>query len=205
MRYLLPYARQGQVIGLLGGSFDPAHDGHVLITTSALKRFGLDEVWWLVTPGNPLKPVGPAPMKRRLGYARYVMQHPRVKITNIESHLQTRYTAQTLRKLKHHYRGVTFVWLMGADNLAQFDQWRDWHEIMATTKIGVMARPGERVAAKMSKAAKIFAKRRISSRASQTLTRREGNTQNKAGKWCFINVPMSGSSSSKIRQKGTWG
>ena len=121
-----PHARAGQVIGLLGGSFDPAHSGHVHISKAALQRFGLDRVWWLVSPGNPLKRHGPAPLKDRLQAARAMMQHPRVTVTGIEERLGTRYTAQTITALRARYPGVRFVWLMGADNLAQFHLWQDW-------------------------------------------------------------------------------
>ena len=122
-----PMARAGQVIGLLGGSFDPAHGGHAHITREALKRFGLDQVWWMVSPGNPLKTKGPAPMARRMAAARQVMMHPRVKITDIETRLGTRFTAATLKRLLQMYPGVRFVWLMGADNMAQFHLWpTDW-------------------------------------------------------------------------------
>ena len=107
-----PYARAGQKIGLLGGSFDPAHSGHAHITRQALARFGLDRVWWLVSPGNPLKAEGPAPMSARMAAAREVMDHPRVVITDIERHLGTRYTAQTLDALLQRYPGVEFTWLI---------------------------------------------------------------------------------------------
>src|SRR6056297_3236063 len=117
MQYQLPHTRPGMVIGLLGGSFDPPHAGHVHISREALKRFGLDRVWWLVTPGNPLKAHGPAPLQQRLEHARAVMHDPRVDVTGIEATLQTRYTAQTLKALQRHYPRVRFVWLMGADNL----------------------------------------------------------------------------------------
>jgi nicotinate-nucleotide adenylyltransferase len=199
MRYRFPYARSGQVIGLLGGSFDPAHEGHAHITRAALKRFGLDQVWWLVSPGNPLKAQGPAAMARRIEHARGIIDHPRVKITDIEAHIGTRYTAQTLDKLKVLYPNVTFVWLMGADNLAQFDHWQNWRRIMQTTAIGVVARPGDRVAARTSKAAQVFRSTRLSARASQCLGR-----SGAAPKWCFINVPMHAASSTQIRKSGEW-
>ena len=96
----LPVAKSGQVVGLLGGSFDPPHSGHAHITREALKRFGLDRVWWLVSPGNPLKDRGPAPLADRMQAARAMMQHPRVVVTDIEAHLGTRYTAQTLTALR---------------------------------------------------------------------------------------------------------
>ena len=118
------------VIGLLGGSFDPAHEGHVHITREALKRMGLDQVWWLVSPGNPLKARQPAPLADRMVRAKAVMQHPRVKITALEEALGTRATFDTITRLKALYPGVTFVWLMGADNLVQFHKWGRWRDIL---------------------------------------------------------------------------
>jgi len=149
MHHGLPTAPAGQRIGLLGGSFDPPHDGHVHITTAALKRFGLDRVWWLVSPGNPLKSQGPAPLPERMQAAQALMRHPRVTVTDIEARLGTRFTAETLQALQHRYPDVQFVWLMGADNLAQFHRWH-------------------------------------------------------APRWCFINLPLSGQSSSAIRARGEW-
>ena len=125
MRYRFPYAAPGARIGLLGGSFDPAHDGHAHITREAIKRFQLDFIWWLVSPGNPLKERGPKPLGRRVRFARQVMQHPRVKVTSLEADLGTRFTAQTLRALQDRFPRVQFTWLMGADNLVQFNQWQD--------------------------------------------------------------------------------
>ena len=188
-----PKAARGQSVGLLGGSFDPPHHGHVHITTEALKRFGLDRVWWLVTPGNPLKPQGPAPLSQRMQQARAMMQHPRVTVTDIEARLGTRYTAQTLAALRRHYPGVNFVWLMGADNLAQFHKWQDWQKIMMSVPVGVLARPGDRISARMSPAARLFAPYRISGRASHLLARATPPA------WCFVNVPMVDMSSSALR------
>lgn len=198
MRCELPYARRGQIIGLLGGSFDPAHEGHAHVTRAALKRFGLDGVWWLVSPGNPLKEDGPAPMERRLLRAREVMDHPRVEITDIEARIGTRYTAATLERLRALYPGVRFVWLMGADNLAQFHLWQDWRGIMATTPVGVIARPGTRGAARNSVAAKCFSHAKLPARASRLLGRCD------APAWCFVNVPMTDASSTRIRAAGKW-
>ena len=103
-----PVARPGRCIGLLGGSFDPPHAGHAHITREALKRFRLDEVWWLVSPGNPLKAKGPAPLGKRLLAARSVMQHPRVQVTGLEARLGTRYTAETIAGLQARYPGVRY-------------------------------------------------------------------------------------------------
>ena len=194
-----PHARAGQVIGLLGGSFDPAHSGHVHISKAALQRFGLDRVWWLVSPGNPLKQRGPAPLEHRLQAARAIMQHPRVTVTGIEELLGTRYTAQTITALRARYPGVRFVWLMGADNLAQFHLWQDWEDIMAQVPVGVLARPGERISARMSKAARVYASARLPGRASELL----GHID--PPKWCFVNLPMNAASSSAIRARGEWG
>ncbi|AEI95479.1 MULTISPECIES: nicotinate-nucleotide adenylyltransferase [Roseobacter] len=198
MRQGFPKARAGEVIGLLGGSFDPAHQGHAHITREALKRFGLDRIWWLVSPGNPLKPQGPAPLDTRMARAKAIMQHPRVIITDVETRLGTRYTAATLDQLSALYPGVHFVWLMGADNLAQFHKWQRWRDIASTTPLGVLARPGDRIPARMSPAAAVFGRARIPSRASQLLGRAA------APAWCFVNVPMVEQSSSAIRSRGGW-
>lgn len=199
MRQGFPIARPGEVIGLLGGSFDPAHAGHVHVTHEALRRFGLARVWWLISPGNPLKPQGPAPMAERMARAHSVMQHPRVEITDIEASLGTRFTSQTIMRLRQIYPGVRFVWLMGADNLTQLHRWQDWHSIAQNVPLGVLARPGDRISARMSHAAKFYARARIASHASTTLASAQ------APAWCFVNVPMVAQSSSAIRAAGGWG
>ena len=198
MRQGFPIAKPGEVIGLLGGSFDPAHQGHVHITREALKRFGLDRVWWLVSPGNPLKARGPAPLAQRMRRAKAMMRHPRVDVTDIEARLGTRYTAETLRALQRLYPGVRFVWLMGADNLAQFHLWQDWRQIAASVPLGIVARPGERISARMSPTARFLARARIAASASHLLGRAEPPA------WCFVNVPMVAQSSTEIRAKGGW-
>lgn len=194
----LPVAKPGQIIGLLGGSFDPPHEGHVHITKAALKRFGLDHVWWLVSPGNPLKANGPAPLEDRLQAARAMMQHPRVSVTDVEAQLRTQFTAQTIAALRRRYPGVRFVWLMGADNLAQFHRWQDWRWIIETVPVGVMARPGDRISARLSKAARMYADARLPGRASHVLGRMD------APAWSFVNLPMSDQSSTAIRERGEW-
>jgi len=199
LRYQMPYARPGQVVGLLGGSFDPAHAGHVHITKAAIMRFGLDRVWWLVSPGNPMKSRGPAPMENRLKAARAVMRHPAVDVTNLETCLGTRFTAQTIAAVQDRYHGVRFVWLMGADNLAQFHLWQDWRHIMARVPVGVLARPGDRISARMSKAARLYRGARLIGRQAAVL----GHAQ--APAWSFVNLPMTAASSTAIRNAGEWG
>ncbi len=130
-------------IGLLGGSFNPAHKGHRRLSLAAIDRLGLDEVWWLVSPGNPLKPVkGMAPFAARFASARRIARGAPVRATAIERELGTRYTVDTLHALVRRYPDRRFIWLMGADNLAQFHHWRDWRRIAALVPIAVVARPG---------------------------------------------------------------
>ena len=198
MRQGFPIAAPGMAIGLLGGSFDPAHSGHVHITEEALRRFGLDRVWWLVSPGNPLKPNSPAPIARRVAAARAIMQHPKVVVTAIEARLGTRYTAQTLARLKALYPGVRFVWLMGADNLVQFHRWDRWRQIMASVAVGVLARPGAGLRGRTSPAARSYAKARLPAGAAAGLARAARPA------WCFVNLPMVDLSSTAIRARGGW-
>jgi len=198
LRSAIPYARPGQVVGLFGGSFDPPHQGHVHVTLEAMKAFGLDRVWWLVSPGNPLKSRGPAPIDQRVEAARSIMRHPKVKVTDIEDLTGIRATADTLAALRRLYPQVRFVWLMGADNLAQFHKWKDWRLIMDTVPVGVVARPGDRISARMSPAARVYAKYRIDGTARHLLGRAD------APAWCFVNVPMVDVSSTQIRSKGGW-
>jgi len=197
-RWHLPVAKPGQVVGLLGGSFDPPHAGHVHITLEAIKRFGLDRVWWLVSPGNPLKPAAPAALGTRLAAARAMITHPRVCVTDIEARIGTVYTAATLRALIGLYPGVRFVWLMGADNLTEFDHWTDWRWIMENIAVGVFARPGLRLNARMSNTARRYARYRIPARAAVTLGRCQPPC------WTFANIPMTGISSTEIRARGGW-
>src|SRR5690349_2842566 len=141
-------------IGLLGGSFNPAHRAHRRISLAALRQLGLDEVWWLVSPGNPLKPAaGMAPLTARFASAVRMARRALIRVTAIERELGTRYTADTLRALTRRYPRREFMWIMGADNLAQFDQWKDWRGIARTLPIAVFARPGYDARAAASPAA----------------------------------------------------
>jgi len=191
----MPPVSNGQTIGLLGGSFDPPHLGHVHITKQALKRFGLDRVWWLVSPGNPLKADAPASLEKRMAACREIMQHPQVEISDIEAQLGTRYTADTLQALQRLYPRVRFTWLMGADNLASFHKWQEWQWIARNVRIGVMARPGEQLKAGLSPMARQFARYRVPERV---LAHAE------APAWALINGPMRDISSTDIRRRGEW-
>ena len=131
----------GQRIGLLGGSFNPAHGGHLYISQLALKRLKLDHVWWLVSPGNPLKP-DPAPLNLRVARARLIAHDKRIIVTDLESRFGTRFTVDTITALRRRFPKAEFIWLMGSDNLEQFSRWRRWQDIAARIPIAVVRRPG---------------------------------------------------------------
>lgn len=156
-------ASRSTYTGLLGGSFNPAHGGHQRITLFAQAALGLDETWWLVSPGNPLKPqAGMAPLKARLLSARKQARRARIVPTAIEQQLGTRYTVETLAKLVRRYPKRRFIWLMGSDNLAQLHRWKDWRRIARTMPIAVIARPGYDGAAMTSPAMAWFRRYRVS-------------------------------------------
>jgi nicotinate-nucleotide adenylyltransferase len=130
-------------IGLLGGSFNPAHKAHRAMSLAAAEALGLDEVWWLVSPGNPLKPKGGmAPYAARFASARVMARRSRIRVSDIERRLGTVYTVDTINALKRRYPRHRFVWLMGEDTVAQFHQWKDWRGLARTVPIAVLSRPG---------------------------------------------------------------
>lgn len=193
-----PIATPGLRIGLLGGSFDPPHAGHLHISKWAMKEFGLDRVWWLVSPGNPLKKEGPADLDRRVTACNQLVDHPRIIVTDLERKLGTRYTAETLTALQTRYQEARFVWLMGADNLADFHRWDRWKDIMYMMPIGVMARPEQQLAAGCSPAARMFRRKRLSSRRSTALPFKQTPC------WSLLTGPMVNLSSTQIRASGAW-
>ena len=154
----LPAFTAGMRIGLLGGSFDPPHEGHIAVSEAALKALRLDQVWWLVSPHNPLKPNAPGELAARIAAGRALVAHRRIKVTGIEAAVGSVYTADTLRRLLPRLPGTRAVWLMGADGLASFHRWRHWRSIAASIPIAVFNRPGLALAALASPAA--FALRR---------------------------------------------
>jgi len=191
-----PYAAPGQVIGLLGGSFNPPHVAHRMISEVALKRLGLDKVWWIVSPGNPLKKRSDtAPLAERLVLCRGVAKNPHIIITDFEADLKTPYTASTLAFLKGRSPLVRFVWIMGADNLATFDRWQRWREIFTMVPIVVVDRPGWRLKALASKAARAFAAARIPESEAASLAARP------APAWTFLTGPLSHMSSTALRNR----
>jgi nicotinate-nucleotide adenylyltransferase len=188
-------------IGILGGSFNPAHGGHLDISRAAIQRLGLDEVWWLVSPQNPLKPVaGMAPFAERLAKARAAAaKDRRIKVTDIEARLGTRYTAETLRLIVRRYRDVRFVWLMGADNLSQIAAWRSWQQIFHLLPIAVFARPSYCFEALAAKAARRFARHRLKEGAGRSLAKADPPA------WLFVHSRLNRTSATEIRRGRTRG
>jgi len=191
----LPPHGAHQRIGLFGGSFNPAHKGHLQVALYALKHLKLDWVWWLVSPQNPLKSNGEtAGYAERLALTRKLAKHPRFIVTDVEKQIGSKYTAQTIAALKSYSR-AKFIWIMGADSLASFHHWKDWSEIVNTVPFAVLARPGYSIKALDSKTALRFRNRRITQEQLPTL----GAT--KAPHWAFISMPLRKESSSAIRAR----
>jgi nicotinate-nucleotide adenylyltransferase len=179
-------------VGLFGGSFDPAHDGHVHVAETALKRLRLHRVVWLVSPQNPLKS-GPAPLAERLAGARALAAGPSMIVSDFESRAGARYTLDTVRILKGRFPGVRFVWLMGSDNLAGFHRWRGWDQIARTLPLAVVARPGAINSSRVAPAARRFAHARVSSRAAAVLPAAP------APAWTYLRGPLNTTSSTALR------
>ncbi len=158
-------SRPGLRIGLLGGSFNPAHDGHRYISGRAIRQLGLDQVWWLVSPQNPLKPAaGMAPFEDRLAAARAVTGDRRIVVTDIERQMNTRYTADTVSRLRRRFPRQHFVWIMGADNLAEIPRWRRWPRIFATVPVAVFDRPSYALRALAGAAARRYRSKKVAGR-----------------------------------------
>ena len=181
-------------IGLLGGSFNPAHDGHRHITLEALRRLGLDEVWWLVSQQNPLKTDdGMEPLASRVARARQTARHARIRVAAPELALGTRYTLDTVRALKRLYPRARFVWLVGADILPQLEHWLNWRDLFAAIPIAAFARPGWGYAALASTAPRTFARERLRTEQARQLASCEPPA------WCFIPSRLDTHSATAIR------
>ncbi len=189
----------GLRIGLLGGSFNPAHQGHLAISLAALDVLKLDRIVWLVSPQNPLKAAGDmADRASRIEEARKIAAHPKITISDFEAREGLIYTAHTIARLKRRYPRTRFVLLIGADNLAQLSRWRNWTRIFETIPIAVLARPGYDRSALAAKAAHRYARARLPLRAAATLATR------KPPAWVFISTTHRDESASAIRARGEW-
>lgn len=194
MRLNLPPSAPGMRIGLYGGSFNPAHLGHRHVTLMAMRRLGLDRVWWLVSPGNPLKSRSALPtVAERCAQARRIARHPRIAVTGVEAALGVRFTVQTLRFVTRRCPGVHFVWIMGADSLGTFHRWKGAPEIARLMPIAVIDRPGSSMTPLSARAARRLAAARIPEAAASTLALRRPPA------WTFLHGPRSSLSSTEIR------
>ena len=192
-RVLPPHA-PGMRIGLFGGTFDPPHQAHLAAALLALKRLKLDRVWWLVTPGNPLKNTsGLAPIGERIAAARALAHHPRIDVTGLEAVIKTRYTYDTICWLKARCPGVRFVWIMGADNLRSFHRWQRWRDIARLIPIVVVDRLGPSLYAGASPAGQALRHSRIPEHALNTLADRRPPA------WTFLHGLKSPLSSTALR------
>ena len=186
--------QRGRTIGLYGGSFNPAHAGHIYIATEALKRFDIDEIWFLVSPGNPLKrSEGMAPFEDRMASLKSLIKgHPNLRASDLERKLGTRYTADTVDALRHEMPTTNFIWLMGADNLTGFDRWCRWQDIVNALPIAVFDRTGYAISGFASGLARRFAKYR-------TPPKRFSVTQKP--NWTFVTLPRHPASATELRNQ----
>jgi nicotinate-nucleotide adenylyltransferase len=193
-RLVLPPHAPGMRIGLFGGTFDPPHAAHVGASLLAIKRLKLDRIWWLVTPGNPLKDTrGLQPLEKRIASARALTHHPRIDVTGLEAVINTRYTYDTLKFLKRRCPGVEFVWVMGADNLRSFYRWQNWRGIASLMPMAVIDRMGSSLYATGGRAPQALARYRLPERMAATLAGREPPA------WLYLHGLKSPLSSTALR------
>ncbi|MGX1198359.1 nicotinate-nucleotide adenylyltransferase [Parvibaculum sp. MBR-TMA-1.3b-4.2] len=189
----------GLRVGLLGGSFNPAHEAHLLVSRMAMRALGLDRVWWLVSPGNPLKPEkGMAPLAERLASARTMARDPRICVTDIERRLETRYTVDTIASLVTLHPDVHFVWLMGADNMIQLPRWYRWKELTRMIPIAIYPRPGYTLKARLSPAAQALRQATLDTGDARRLATAQPPAL------CFLEGPVSSLSATQIRESEGW-
>lgn len=190
----LPATADGMKIGLFGGSFNPPHEGHVHVCETALKRGQLDQVWWLVTPGNPLKDTKELEaLPSRIRKCHEITTHPDMRITAFEAKYNLRYTEETLSKLLELRPNLNFVWIMGADNLKNFHKWQNWRNIANKIPMMIIDRPGSTLSYRSAQAAIALSRYRIDETDSELLPRM------RAPAWSFIHAPRSSLSSTAIR------
>lgn len=184
----------GMRVGLFGGSFNPAHDGHAHVAETALTRLGLDRVVWLVSPRNPLKDAREtAPLETRMASARHWARGPAMIVSDFETRAGTSWTVDTLRALQARHPGVRFVWLMGSDNLETFDAWRGWTDIMRMMPMAVIARPGSLLESRSAPAARRFAFARVPAAQARLLPGMA------APAWTYLAAPLNPRSSTALR------
>ncbi len=196
----MPYVEKGMAVGLFGGSFNPPHGGHTLVAETALRRLRLDQLWWIVTPGNPLKDNSALlPLAERISLSERCARDPRIKVTAFEAGHRVRYTADTVELVLSRKRGVHFVWMMGADSMQTFHRWERWREIARSVPIAVFDRPGSTSSFLSSTMAKAFAHARVDESDAPLLARMQPPA------WTFVHGPRSSLSSTQLRADGEKG
>jgi len=185
----------GMSVGLFGGSFDPPHAGHRLVSLTALKALQLDRIWWLVSPQNPLKQHAPKDTAARVAACRALARHPKIFVSDEETRLGTQYAIDTVRRLKEGNPGVCFIWLMGADNLAGLHKWKSWDKLMKEIPVAIYPRPGSTLQAGISPAAMRFAPWRKPPSAAASFRFAQ------APAWIMLDGVLSGLSSSALRHQ----
>ncbi|WP_068005671.1 nicotinate-nucleotide adenylyltransferase [Pseudovibrio axinellae] len=193
----LPYAADGNRIGLFGGSFNPPHPGHFMVAETALRRLALDQIWWLVTPGNPLKSHRElASLEERVSAVEALAQHPRMKVTAFEKVLGTSYTASTLHSLLRIRPNLNFVWVMGADNLSNFHHWQNWQSIIEGVPLAIVDRPKATLSSLSARVCQRYAFAQLKEKSARQLPKR------KAPCWTILRGPLDETSSTLLRKRG---
>lgn len=192
----MPHAEKGNVVGLFGGSFNPPHDGHALVGLTAIRRLHLNQLWWMVTPGNPLKDKTIlSPLHERMAKSAEIIPHPKARITGFENTLNSANSVDTVSYILKHNPGVHFIWIMGADSLSSFHLWHQWQDIVQLIPIAIIDRPSARMAALSSPMAQTYRRYQLDERDAGKLS------FSKAPAWVYLHGPRSSASSTNLREK----
>ncbi|WP_273790637.1 MULTISPECIES: nicotinate-nucleotide adenylyltransferase [unclassified Bartonella] len=192
----MPHVERSNVVGLFGGSFNPPHAGHLLVAKIAIRRLHLDQLWWMITPGNPLKDCTQLPsLEERMQLSFKLIDHPKIRLTGFEQAIGSKVSVDTIFHILTHYSGVNFVWIMGADSFATIHQWYRWHDIVSMLPIAIIDRPLGNRSALSSPMAHIYRRFRLDERESKRLP------FIKPPVWTYLHGPLSFQSSTNLRLK----
>lgn len=192
----MPHVEKSNIVGLFGGSFNPPHTGHLLVAKIAIRRLQLDQLWWMVTPGNPLKDCTHLPsLEKRMRLSFALIDHPKIRITGFERAIGSQVSVDTISHILAHYPGVHFVWVMGADSFATIHYWHRWHDIVSMLPIAIIDRPLAHMSALFSPMAHIYHRFRLDERESIRLPFM------KSPAWTYLHGPLSFQSSTNLRLK----
>ncbi|AQX20948.1 nicotinate-nucleotide adenylyltransferase [Bartonella sp. CDC_skunk] len=193
----IPHVEKSNVVGLFGGSFNPPHAGHLLVAKTAILRLRLNQLWWMITPGNPLKDCIQLPsLHKRMQLSSEFLNHPKIRVTGFEKTIGSKISVDTISYILKRYRRVHFVWVMGADNLATFHYWHRWRDIMSMIPVAIIDRPLARMSALSSPMARTYCYSRVDERVSTLLPFMAPPA------WIYLHGPLSFQSSTKLRLEG---